>query len=358
MAEQTNQQEKTEPATPKRRQDAREKGQVAKSIEINSTAILVTGILFLFFFGGQMMLKGQYYMQILFENVTNIEVDAGNLQGYFALIMEKGAILTLPFMVIILFVGLVVNFGQVGFMITGDPLLPKWSKINPLAGFKRIFASKRSIVELIKNIFKIILISVIAYYTIKGEIENYIPLMDYSPYNIFAFAAWETFEVSMKIVVVFLMIAVFDYAFQKHDFEESIKMTKQEVKDDLKQMEGDPQIKARIRSIQREQARKRMMQEVPEADVVITNPTMLAIAIKYDMVAMDAPVVVAKGARLIAEKIRKIAEEKNIPIVQDKPLARALYKAVEVGDQIPEEFFQAVAEILAYVYKLKNKRVA
>lgn len=358
MAEQANQQEKTEPATPKRRQEAREKGQVAKSIEVNSTAILVIGLLFLYFYGPQMMMKGQQYMRILFENITAIHVDADNLQGYLGMLFLKSAFIVLPFMLVILVIGLAVNFGQVGFMITGEPLLPKWNKVNPLSGFKRIFASKRSIVELAKNIFKLILISVIAYYTIKGEVENYIPLMDKSPYNIFSFVAWETFEVTMKILMVFLFIAMLDFAFQKYDFEESIKMTKQEVKDDLKQMEGDPQVKARIRSIQREQARKRMMQEVPEADVVITNPTMLAIAVKYDMTTMDAPVVVAKGARLIAEKIRKIAEENGIPIVQDKPLARALFKAVEVGDQIPEEFFHAVAEILAYVYKLKSKRVS
>ena len=359
MAEQEgNQQERTEPATPKRRQESREKGQVAKSTEVNSSTILLIAMLFLYFIGGSMLVRGQEYMQVVLENVAKITITPANLQGYIILLLGKVGILILPFAFVLMLSGVAINIAQVGFILSADPMQPKWSKINPLSGLKRIFASKKSVVELTKNIFKIVIVMLIAYYTIKKSIANYIPIMDTEISTIFSFVAWEAFEVAMKIILVFIVLAYLDYIFQKYDFEQNIKMTKQEVKDELKQMEGDPQIKARIRSIQRDTARQRMMQSVPEADVVITNPTSLAIAVKYDMATMDAPMVVAKGARLIAEKIRKIAEENDIPIVQDKPLAQALFKVIEPGDQVPEEFFQAVAEILAYVYKLKNKNVA
>lgn len=356
--QEATQQERTESATPKRRQEVREKGQVARSLELNSSAVLFASLLLLLFFGNGMMTKGQYYVRVALENIAKIELTVDTLQTYMILVIEKSAWILFPILAGVMVIGMAVNYAQVGFLFSGQPLLPKWSKIDPLNGFKRIFASKRALIELAKNIFKIIIIGVVSYFTVKGDIDNYIPLMDKAPLDIFSFVAWETFELLIKIVIVFLCIAVLDYAFQRYDFEESIKMTKQEVKDEYRQMEGDPHIKARIRAIRREQARQRMMQSVPEADVVITNPTFLAVAIQYDMVTMDAPVVVAKGARLIAERIRALAQENHIPIVQDKPLAQALFKACEPGDQIPEEFFQAIAEILAYVYRLKNKVIA
>lgn len=351
------QQERTEPATPRRREEIRNKGQVAKSIEINSTAIIFVSLLFLFFFGRDMMVKGQYDLKVVLENIANIEITADNLQGYLILFFQKSLTILLPILLIMMFVGSVINLAQVGFLFTFDPLLPKWNRVDPFAGLKRIFASKKAAVELIKSIFKILIIGIVTYITVKGDLADYILLMDKDPAHIFSFVAWETFEVSIKIIIIFLIIAFLDYLFQRHDFEESIKMTKQEVKEDLRQMEGDPQIKARIRSIQRDIARRRMMQSVKEADVVITNPTTLAIAIQYDLETMSAPVVIAKGARLIAEKIKNIAREHGIPIVEDKPLAQSLFKAVEVGDEIPEQFFQAVAQILAYVYRLKKKVV-
>ena len=212
--------------------------------------------------------------------------------------------------------------------------------------------------ELAKGIIKIFVVGYIGYSTVKGVIQDYVILMDKDVYNIFAFIADASFTVGLKISIALVILSLFDILFQKYDHEQNIKMTKHEVREELKQMEGDPLVKARVRSIQREMARQRMMGNIPEADVVITNPTKLAIALKYDPKEMSAPTIIAKGARLIAEKIKELAREYNIPVVENKPLAQALYKSCEVGDEVPEQFFQAVAEILAYVYRLKKKQVA
>jgi len=356
MPAEENQQEKTEQATPRRREETRKKGQVAKSIEINSAMIMLITFIFLYFFGGSLIDKFKYYGQVVFENIHLVEITTENLPGYIINVFSLVALFIGPILVVMLLVGLASNFAQVGFYITGEPLIPKWNKINPVAGLKRIFGSKKAVAELIKNILKIIIVVTVAYVSIRKEVADYIPMMDMEPWQIFGIIAWETFVIGIKIFLVLVALSAMDYAFQRWDFEQSIKMTKQEVRDELKQMEGDPLIKARVRSIQREMARQRMMAEVPEADVVVTNPTFLALAIKYDPKIMDAPTMIAKGARLIAEKIRDLAKVHGIPIVENKPLAQALYKAVEVGDEIPEEFFQAVAEILAYVYRLKGKK--
>lgn len=356
MAEEFQQQERTETATPKRREEARKKGQVARSIEINSAFILFVSFIFFYFYAQYMYLKGHNYMQILFENIHKVTLNESNLQPYLELVLSHAFLLLAPVALLMVLIGLAINFGQVGFMFTLEPMTPKFSKVNPLKGFKRIFFSKKALVEFIKGIIKIVLVGLVAYYTVKGEIEHYIPLMDQEPFQILAFIAQNAFEIGIKIALLFIGLAFLDYMFQRYDYEQSIKMTKQEVKEELKQMEGDPHIKARIRSIQREQAQKRMMDALPTADVVITNPVHLAVALKYDLATMDAPTVVAKGARLIAEKIKRIAREHDIPIVENKPLAQALYKACEVGDEIPETLFQAAAEVLAYVYRLKKKR--
>ncbi|RKY89481.1 flagellar biosynthesis protein FlhB [candidate division KSB1 bacterium] len=353
-----DQQEKTERATPKRREEARKKGNVAKSIEINSSAVLLALLLFFKFMGGYVYRQVSYYSQLLFENFGTMYVNRDNLPGYIQLGGIVVAKIIGPVILTLLVVSLISNFAQVGPMLTFEPLIPKFDKLNPFSGFKKILFSRRSLEELVKNIFKILLIGLIAYLTIKGDVKEYIPLMDKAPSQIFKFVTYETFKVGLRIALVLLALSIFDYMFQRWEYERSIMMTKQEVKEEYKQLEGDPHIKARIRSIQREMARRRMIREIPEADVVITNPTEIAVALKYDSNEMEAPTVVAKGKGKIAEKIKKIAIENDIPIVENKPLAQALYKATEIGDEIPEEFFQAVAEVLAYVYKLKNKKVA
>jgi len=351
-------QDRTEPATPKRRDDARKKGQIAKSMEVNSSAILLVSVLFFFFAGGNMIEKMSLYSRLIFENFNTININSNNLQDYLSIAATGFLTIILPFALTIMMVGLGINYLQVGALFTFEPIKPKFSKINPLSGIKRVLFSRKALVELIKNIFKIVLVGLIAYYSVKSQIENYVPLMDQSAMQVIGFVSSAAFSLGLKIILALVIIAVLDYIFQKFDFERSIRMTKQEIKEEVKQMEGDPNIKARIRSIQREMSRRRMMDEVPEADVIITNPVEIAIALKYTPADMESPKVIAKGRKRVAKKIREIAIENDIPIVEDKPLAWALYKAVEVGDFIPDQLFQAVAEILAYVYRLKNKKSA
>ena len=353
-----SQQERTETATPRRREEARKKGQVPKSIEINTAVILFVTFIFIHFYKGYFVNKSLYYGRVVFENIGTTFINPYNIPGYVNLVFLKTFVLLGPIIAVMLGIGLLINFGQVGVYFTVEPLLPKWNKINPFAGFKRIFASKRSLVELVKGFLKIIIVGYIGYSTVRGVIQDYIILIDKDVYHIFLFVANAAFSVGIKIALALILLSIFDYLFQRYEYEQSIKMTKFEVREELKQMEGDPLIKARVRSIQREMARRRMMSEVPESDVVITNPTLLAVVLKYDAKTMSAPTVVAKGARLLAEKIKEIALENDIPIVENRPLAQALYKSCEVGDEIPEQFFQAVAEILAYVYRLKRKMVA
>jgi flagellar biosynthetic protein FlhB len=216
----------------------------------------------------------------------------------------------------------------------------------------------RSIVELVKNVIKLIIVSFVAYLTIKGQMREMLLLNSAPVGGLLLFVLKLSYTVIMRIVLVLIVLAILDYAYQRYEHEKNLKMTKQEVKDERKQLEGDPQVKSRIRRIQIEMARRRMMREVPKATVVVTNPTFIAIALRYEPEEMDTPVVVAKGKRLIAERIRQIAADAGVPIVEDKPLARAMYDKVEIGDRIPVEFFTAVAEILAYVYRLKNRTAA
>lgn len=299
-----------------------------------------------------------YYSRVVFENIGWVSINADNMQDYLQLAAVGFFRVSAPFIITIMEVGLVANYAQVGPLFTLDPLTPKFSKINPFTGMKRILFSRKAFVELIKNILKIIVVGLIAYYSIKGHVQDYVPLMDQSAVQLFAYVGRESISLGLKISIALVLMAVLDFMFQKYDYERSIRMTKQEIKEEMKQMEGDPQIKARIRSIQRESARCRMMEDIPEADVVITNPVEIAVALKYAPKDMESPKVVAKGRKKVAEKIRKIAMEHDIPVVEDKPLAWALFKAVKIGEFIPENLFHAVAEILAYVYKLKNKKLA
>jgi len=257
-----------------------------------------------------------------------------------------------------MFIGMIGSYSQVGFLFTVDPLVPKFDRLNPFTGIKRVIFSKRSLIELIKGLLKVGIIGLIGWYSIESYIEESALIMDSDVLTIFFFLCKAAMSISFKIILVFVVIAALDYIVQRRLFENEIKMTKEEVKEENKQLEGDPLIKSRIRSIQRQLARRRMMQEVPKADVVITNPTHLAIALKYEFGKMDAPKVVAKGANLIAEKIKQIAIEHNIPIIEDKPLAQLIYKSVDIDESIPQEMYQAVAQILAYIYKIKNKNIS
>ena len=349
-------QEKTEQATPKRIQEMREKGQVAKSREVPSAAILIASLLIFYFLGSAMIRDIMELMEWSFANSARFELQSGNFNWMLLELFRKGLKIVAPLFVALMAVGLLSNIAQVGFLFSTKAIAPKFSKLDPLKGFGRM-VSKQALVELIKSLFKIAVVGCVTYFTVKGELDQIIPLMDKEIWSIMAYIGSVCFKILLRTCWVLIVLAVIDYVFQKWDFMQEAKMTKQEVKDEFKQREGDPLIKSRVRQAQREMAKRRMMEAVPKADVVITNPTHLAIALEYNTQNMSAPQLTAKGSRLMAERIKAIAQENNIPIVENKPLARALFKGVEIGQEIPTVFYKAVAEVLSYVYQLKNKRI-
>jgi flagellar biosynthetic protein FlhB len=347
-------QDKTEPATPRKKEESRKKGQVAKSRELSSVAVLSAGVLYLYF-GGMHMIE--YLGMCIRSSFKTAYLCTDNIQDLISLAVssvEKFTWIALPVMVVTMIIALAVNVLQTGFLFSVETLSPKASKINPLEGAKRIF-SRQSLVELAKSILKLIIVGSVAFSTLKNELNHMIPLVYQEKNQIFAVLGQSAFKVTIRCCVILAVLAILDFLYQRWDHEQKLKMTKQEVKDEYKHTEGDPMVKSRIRSIQREMARRRMMEAVPKADVVITNPTHLAVALRYDQKNMPAPRIVAKGANMIAERIKNLAREHEIPIVEDKPLAQNLYK-LEIGEEIPTQFYQAVAEILAYVYGLRRKQ--
>ncbi len=355
MDEQNKDQEKTEQATPKKREEARKKGQVAKSQEAASVAVLLAGLTF-FWFGFTGMVKKMAMLTTWsLTQAGRFNVDYNNIQHLSISIVYKMCVMTAPLFLTVFLIALLINYLQVGFVLSAESVQPKLSKIDPIKGFKKLF-SLRSLVDLVKNIFKISIVGFVVYVTISGEIENFIPLPEQSAWGILLYIAGVAFKIVFRVCLVLIILALCDYIYQKWEFEKNLKMSKQEVKDESKQTEGDPLVKARIKGLQRDAARKRMMASVPKADVVITNPTHLAVALRYDQTGMFAPKVVAKGARVIAEKIKEIARENNVPIVENKPLAQVLYIKVDVDEMIPPNLYRAVAEVLAFVYSMKMKR--
>ncbi|WDV47710.1 flagellar biosynthesis protein FlhB [Clostridiaceae bacterium M8S5] len=348
--------EKTEKPTPKKLDDSRKKGQVFKSRELNSVVVLMTLFVTLKIYSKTLGDTLHRFTKLIFENYM-LEKNAlavSDIRKLFLMMMNVFVRAVGPFLAVAFIVGLTANYLQVGFLFTFEPLKPKLSRINPLEGFKRILSVK-SVVELIKANIKIFLVGYIAYIYVKGQIQNIYKLYDMSVSNIARYISSMTFGLVTRVVGILLVLAILDYVYQKWDYHKNLKMTKQEVKEEYKQMEGDPKIKSKIKEKQRQIAMSRMMQEVPKADVIITNPTHFAIAIKYDKTMYDAPYVIAKGQDLVAQKIKEIASKNDVPLVENKPLARGLYKAVEIGQIIPEDLYYAVAEVLAYVYSLKQQ---
>ncbi len=346
---------RTEPPTQRRREQARQKGQVARSADLNGVLLLIGAVLFL-----------RYYLPKLFYDIERLfflswnsfpfELDKGvvylyTIQLFLYIIKMLG-----PILLLMMGLGFVVNVMQVGVLFTGYPLIPRWERLNPVEGFKRFF-STRTLVQTLINIFKVLVVGWIVYGAFRGNLVKFLWFEDMSLGQAIYLWADLLFRVTMKILLFLLVLAVLDYGYNRWEYEKSLMMTKEEIKEELKQMEGDPQVRARIRRLQRQLARQRMMKEVETADVVITNPVHLAVALKYDPQKSAAPVVVAKGMRLVAEKIKEIAIANDVPIVENPVLARAIYKTVEVGESIPENLYKAVAEVLAYVYRLKKKVV-
>lgn len=349
-------QEKTEDATAKKLSDSRDKGQVAKSQEMSSFLVFAGGFFILYSFQSFMSDRIGGMTKYIFGSLDVLTLSISVVQLYFYKALGFFAVTMAPILLGLMVIGFISNVGQVGFKITPKAMKPKASKFNPLSGIKRIFFSSRSIVEVSKSLAKLFVIALFTYWVLDDMIQDAVFLADHSIVMIVEFMIDSAIVLVWKLALVFAAIAILDLIFQKHKHKKDLKMSKQEVKDEGKQAEGDPEVKARIKSIQFETARKRMMQDVPNADVVITNPTHYAIAIKYEPEKNAAPKVVAKGMDSLAQRIKTIAKENGIPIEENKELARALYKVADVGDEIPNELFQAVAQILAHIFNVKKSR--
>lgn len=351
--------EKTEKATPKKRQDARKKGQVFQSREVSSAMILMFVFVTLRIFGSSMYTEITGYMKKVlseYPKMDNFYMPDILLRIFIdsILVFLKA---TAPILLVAMLTGLIISYAQVGALFTLETLKPKFDRINPLSGFKRMF-SMRSIVELLKAIFKVSIIGYVAYAYMESQAVTFLSLMDMDIMSIAVFIAMTSVNIAIRICIVLIILGVFDFAYQWWDYEKNLKMTKQEVKEEYKQTEGNPEIKSKIRQTQRQMSMRRMMQEIPKADVVITNPTHFACALKYDSELSPAPTLIAKGQDYLALRIKEAARESRIEVVENKPLARSIYDNVEIGQAIPPELYQAVAEVLAFVYSLKGKNRA
>ncbi len=344
--------EKTEEPTSKKRSDAAKKGQVAKSQEINTAFVLLIGFFILKLLWEYIYANIADYTVYTYSHLMR-SVDTESITELFLGIILLLVKTAFPIMLAIMAVGLAINFYQVGLIFSTEKLEPKLSNLNPINGFGRIF-SKRSLVELVKSLLKIAIIGFFLYLYLKDEIPFMPQFIYYDLPTSLQEISKIIFNMVFQVIAVIMIMAVLDLAYQKWQLTQDLKMTKQEVKDEYKQMEGDPQIKGKIKQKQREMAMMRMMQEVPKADVIVTNPTHFAVALSYHK-GMSAPIVLAKGQDLVALKIKEIARQSRVPIVENKPLARALYASVEVGENVPQELYKAVAEVLAYVYRLKHR---
>jgi flagellar biosynthesis protein FlhB len=346
---------KTEPATPRRRQEARERGQVARSTDLSSALMLLLGLLFIRFYG-PVMLEGIKDLSIEVIGWMGTPGDVGRQTQHYAWVLAWGMTkLLAPMLLFLTAMSLAVNWLQIGFILSGEPLTPNLNKLNPINGFSRMF-SARGVMLLLASLLKVSCGAAVFVLRINWEIKRLLLLPSLMPRVALSAVGGMVFRIGLELGIVLLILAVIDLIFQRYQHEQDLRMTHQEVREEMKRMEGDPAIRARRRAIMRRMIAQQMMARVPEAEVVITNPTHIAVALKYDPDEMFAPEVVAKGQRLVAERIKELAREHNVPIVENKPLARALFKAVEVDQQVPAHLFEAVAEVLALIWGLNEQR--
>ncbi|MBN1593859.1 MAG: flagellar biosynthesis protein FlhB [Candidatus Coatesbacteria bacterium] len=348
--------EKTEEATPRRIKKARERGQVAKSKEFPSALVLGTAILYFWIMGSGFLSTISNNIKTGLGSLSNPEeFTLDSVQSIFRGMVSFYSRATLPFMFCILVIVVVANLLQSGFIFTAKPLQPKFSKLNPISGLKRVFGSVRTIAETATNSMKLLVVALIGYITVGPELSKIPNLLSLSVVATVIYLSKLAFILLFRVFIFLMILALFDFFYRKYEYKKNLRMSKQEVRDEFKEVEGDPLIKRRIRQRQFEMARRRMMSDVPKADVVITNPTRIAVALKYTGAGVPAPLVVAKGAGAIAKRIISIAVENDVQVVENKPLAQVLFNTVDVGDIIPESLYRAVADVLAYVYKLKSR---
>ena len=353
MAENKEGQEKSEQPSGKRLEDARRKGQVATTKELAPIFVLFGGTGMIALWAPTAWRHFQGNSQQWFESIGTFQVTPESLQIYVHSIVEQTFLPLLPFALIIAALGVTALLIQTGPMWVENALQPKISKLNPVNGLKKLF-SLRGVVEGTKSLLKVGLIATIVYAIVSPNMKSLTQLQLLSVGEAFS-TIW---DIALKIIlwvgVVMLVLAIADFLYQKWQTTKDLKMTKQETKDESKDVEGDPQVRSRRMSLQRERARQRMMQAVPKADVIITNPTHIAVALRYDSAMMESPSVIAKGAGVLAENIKQIARHAGVPIIENRSLARGLYRMVKVGQEIPGDLYRAAAEVLAYVYRLRQ----
>lgn len=345
--------ERTEAPSAKRREDFRKKGQVAQSKEVQTAALFTIVLLFWVFYMPTFWRGISDLLTTIFQRLDSFTASGSATMALAWFIVQKSILLLAPLFLLVLIIGFFSSFFQIGWLFTTQPLVPDLTKLDPIKGMGRFF-SRRSLVELLKSLIKVGLIAWVGYSTVVDKFGQALLLADTTISATVAFLAQTAALILGKICAVLIGIAFLDFLFVRWEMEEKMKMTKQEVKEEYKEMEGDPHVKAQIRSIQQEMARKRMMAEVPKADVVVTNPTHISVALRYAPDEMEAPMLIAKGADLVAMRIREIAREHDIPVIENPPVARLLHK-LELNALIPENLFKAVAEILAHVYSLKKQ---
>jgi len=348
--------DRTEPATPRRREEARERGQVARSADLSSALVLLSAVLALKFLGRPMIGGIFASAASVLEGLALVDGEPGNLLMHFGGAFTAVLLGFLPFIGIVLAAALGASLLQVGFLFTTGPLTPDFDRLNPVSGLGRLF-SIRGLIRILSGLLKVAAVGLVVFWTMWAERVRLVELSGLAFEQILGVAVELMLTLSLRAALVLLVLAVFEYGFQRWQHERDLRMSKREIREELKRYEGDPRIRERRRAIQQQLALQRMILGVPNATVVITNPTHLAVAVRYEK-SMEAPVVVAKGAELLARRIREAAQDHGIPIVERKDLARALYRSVDVGQSIPPDLYQAVAEILAYVYRLKGLATA
>lgn len=347
--------DKTEAPTPKRRLEAREQGNVARSSDLTAAVLLIGVLMLLSSFGSSLVksLRGLVEEMLGQNSLMNLRQDGVGLI-FMRAIFSIGTAMA-PFFIGVMLIALLVNLAQTGLIFSTKRLQPNFMALNPFKGISKIFSGGQGIVRLLMSLAKLILVGLIAYSAVHGKLSQIILIQELSFNQIFSMASGIIYSICLRIGLLLLVLALLDYMYQRHRIEQELKMSKSEVKEEMKRMEGDPTIKNRRRQLAMAQHRERLKNDVPRADVVVTNPTEFAIALAYDSDSMAAPRVVAKGQGYFATQIRQLAIAHGIPILERKPLARALFKMCKVGQEIPEQFFAAVAEILAYVYEITGK---
>jgi len=353
-----NDSEKTEAPTARRKQEAREEGNIARSQDLTASMTLLATVILLNIFGMHMLTS----MKLAVENMLSSQFGHNptrpdDLNGMFAYALRIGVAGSAPLLLSIAGVTLLAAISQVGFILTGKPLMPQFSRMSPLSGFKKLFDARAG-VRLVMSLAKVALIAAVAGWVIYDDLPQIMLLTELDVGPLFAASCELVYALALKLALLLVALAVFDYAFQRWQHDKDLRMTKQEVKEEMKRMEGDPLVKQRRSRVARQLAMQRIGQAVPTADVIVTNPTHFAVALKYDPKTMRAPKVVAKGADFLAMHIRQLAAANGVPIIERKELARALYANVEPGQEVPPEFYNTVAEILAYVYRIGGRKSA